>query len=253
MKRSTLLFSVLTGVFILLAVVFYFFVIGYRFTGLACFGCALVFFCFFLLSRMQDKPRARCFRRILLILIALGLVGLTLTELPIVGASTGAGKDIPCRYVIVLGAGLNGETPSISLSDRLHAAATYLKNNPDAVAVVTGGIGEGETITEAEAMQRALVGAGILPERILKEEQAKNTRENIIYSLALIREREGGTLPAQIAILSSEYHLYRAGYLAAQCEVSAVLIPARTSLSILRFNYFFREAFAVWNLWLFGG
>ena len=59
--------------------------------------------------------------------------------------------------IIVLGAAVKGTRPSSALYNRIVTAAEYLHNNPDTVAVLSGGQGTGEDISEAECMRRELV------------------------------------------------------------------------------------------------
>lgn len=132
---------------------------------------------------------------------------------------------------------------------RLRTAADYLDAHPDVICIVSGGQGSGEEITEAACMAQYLQDAGISPERIWQEDRAKDTRENLLFSLALIAERTGAQ-PACIGVLSSEYHLYRAKQLAQSLGVRAVGVAAPTSLLYAKVNYFIREAVAVWYTWL---
>jgi hypothetical protein len=85
----------------------------------------------------------------------------------------------PCDWVVVLGAGLHGDRPSETLRRRLETAADYLRENPGARAVVSGGRGPGETITAAAARRPFLVKAGVAQERILPEDRASSTEENL--------------------------------------------------------------------------
>ncbi len=147
------------------------------------------------------------------------------------------------KYVIVLGAGVNGTEPSLSLRNRLEAALDFLEKAPGAAAVLSGGQGPGEQITEAECMRRWLAARGVAPERLILETRAATTRENIEFSLALIEQREGRR-PDGIAIVSSEYHLLRAKMQAKKLGVSDCAgVAARTTLPVLRVNYFIREGF----------
>lgn len=142
--------------------------------------------------------------------------------------------------------------PSLSLQDRLDAAYDYLVTYPDAVCVVSGGKGDGENITEALCMFNELTARGIAPERVWMEEQATSTQENIRFSLNLIEEKTG-TRPERIGLVSSEYHLYRAGLFAREENVVSYGIPARTSWVSLRINYFLREIAGVWHHIILGG
>jgi len=153
-------------------------------------------------------------------------------------------------YLIVLGAGVNGTVPSLSLRDRLVGAYDYMTANPDCIAVVSGGRGPGEDITEAQCMRDWLVDNGIAPERILMEDKATSTLENLRYSMEIITA-QGGT-DSVIGVLSSEYHLHRAKLLAEHVGIDAVGVAARTSYPTVKINYFIREAFAMTELYVFG-
>ena len=160
----------------------------------------------------------------------------------VAGARTDAPDDV--EYLVVLGAGLHGDVPSLSLTDRLEGALAWLEAHPDCVAVVSGGQGPGETMTEGEAMGIWLEARGIDPSRIIVEDRATSTQENLEYSFALIRGR-GGEPDGNCAIVTSEYHLYRAKALAARQGVECFGVAARTSWPTLMLNYFIREGFAV--------
>ena len=86
---------------------------------------------------------------------------------------------------------------------------------------------------------------GISPERILLEEQATSTAENFRYSLALL-EKKLGRVPHNIGVLSSEFHLLRAGMIAKDHGLDPVTIPASTTDTKAFMTYFIREIFMVW-------
>jgi len=124
------------------------------------------------------------------------------------------GTEAPtAQTVILLGAGLHGDRPSLTLSTRLQTALAYLQQHPTAVVIVTGGQGAGETITEAQAMYRWLTARGIDSQRIYREEQATDTRENLRYSKQILEQQD---LPRPVAVVSNSFHLYRARKLAEQ-------------------------------------
>lgn len=69
----------------------------------------------------------------------------------------GFNAPVNSDYLIILGARVRGETPSLDLQYRLDVAYDYLEKSPSTKAILTGGQGKGEDITEAEAMRRYLV------------------------------------------------------------------------------------------------
>lgn len=114
-----------------------------------------------------------------------------------------AGRKAPAEdgeYVIVLGAQVRGEVPTLVLSARIRAAAEYLKEHPQAVAVASGGKGSGENISEAEAIRRGLVRLGISENRILLEDQSTSTAENLRFSAEVIQRYERGIRDSEKAL-----------------------------------------------------
>ena len=182
--------------------------------------------------------------------MAVLLAALIIAEIPVIRAAN-TDTDCDAPYLVVLGCGINGTEISQSLADRLCAARDYLLAHPDTVAVVSGGQGPLEDIPESQAMHDWLVAQGIDTTRILQENRSTSTQENLQFSFDIIRAR--GDDPADgVAIVSSEYHLYRAKYMAARMGADPKGVAARTAHTSLRVNYFLREAFAVWYLWVFG-
>lgn len=158
--------------------------------------------------------------------------------------------DTPADCIIVLGAGVNGTVPSLSLRDRLVGTYDYMIANPDCIAIVSGGQGEGEDITEARCMRDWLVNKGIAPERIFMEEQSTCTLENLRYSMDIIDTL--AIADPVIGLVSSEYHLHRAKRLAEYVGIDVIGIAARTSYPTVAANYFIREAFAMTEQYVFG-
>ena len=212
---------------------------GYKFAGLALLGLSA-------LIPVYHFLRHDFLRRVLTALLALGFVVLSITGGTIARSAEGT-ADPDADYLIVLGCQVRGTVPSRMLRQRLDAALEYLNAHPDATAIVSGGMGPGEDITEAECMYTYLTAAGIDPSRILQEAQATSTMENLRFSLELMEP------DSTAAIVSNEFHLYRAGQMAQMLGLDASLVPASTEYPILLASYFLREIFAVWKFHLFGG
>jgi uncharacterized SAM-binding protein YcdF (DUF218 family) len=139
----------------------------------------------------------------------------------------------------------------LSLLVRLRAALDYLADKPDIPIVVTGSQGPGEEISEARCMADWLTEQGVAPERIILEEQAKNTEENIRYSLELLA-RHGIDTTSNIAVVSADYHLCRAGIYWGIPSMVPVAAPMPEQFWFLSVNYYIREAFAVAKILVFG-
>ena len=64
-----------------------------------------------------------------------------------------------------------------------------------------------------------MVAHGVDPARLIVEDKATSTEENLINSFAIIRER-GDEPQGRVAIVSSAYHLYRAKLFAQKLGVT---------------------------------
>ena len=220
---------------------FRFALVGYDFIGYALLFAAVLIPIY--------KFTGKTVNKVLTVILSVGVLYFIIVEIPIVSAAR-TDPDPQAQYVIVLGAGVNGTQPSLSLLNRLNAALDYLSEYPQSKAIVSGGQGTGESVTEADCMYDWLTAKGVAPERIIKEERASSTQENFAYSFEIIRAL--GDDPNGSAFVSSEYHLYRAKMLAARQGVTVKSVAAHTSYPLLMTNYFIREAFAVTYLRAFG-
>ncbi|KGM16445.1 hypothetical protein N867_19955, partial [Actinotalea fermentans ATCC 43279 = JCM 9966 = DSM 3133] len=121
-------------------------------------------------------------------------------------ADVGEPPDAPAA-VVVLGCRVEGDTPSQALQRRIDTAADYLLAHPGVPVVVSGGMGDGERISEAEAMRRGLVERGVADDRILLEDRSTSTLENLTNSAAILAEKGLGS---SVVVVSEGYHLHRA-------------------------------------------
>ena len=252
-KRERLLFAAAL-VFLALAVLLRF-VPGLRFSALLCLCATAVLFIFYLLehfARRGHRAAAWC-ELALIAALLLGFSLFTVLETMVVRGSFADESDAPVSAVIVLGAGVNGETPSLTLRTRIDAAAAYLEEHPDVPVVLSGGQGPGEAITEAECMRRALVRRGVDESRLYPEERSTSTQENLRYSRAILEEL--GVDPAQrVAIVTSDFHLCRARLMwGGDTAAVPAHLPSALYFQCLTVNYFIREAFGLSAYFVYGG
>lgn len=141
-------------------------------------------------------------------------------------------KILPRRvdydYVIVLGSGLiGGDKVSRLLSDRIdRGIAIYQKSMSSCKIIVSGGQGKDETISEAEAMKKYLVDHDIPEHDVIMEDESKNTMENLANSKAIIQSRKGRQ---HTAVVTSNYHIFRAMIYAKRINLPCTGIGARTA------------------------
>lgn len=143
-------------------------------------------------------------------------------------------------YLIVLGTKVNGEEPSKSLRYRLDKAIEYLEEDEELIVIVSGGLTVGADVTEAYAMASYLIDAGISPKRILLENEATSTRENLIFSYEMIGDEN-----ASVGVVTNSFHVYRATSLAAKLGYDNAVGIAAPSDKVLLINNMVREFFVI--------
>ena len=178
-----------------------------------------------------------------------------------------AGRKAPAEnaeYVIVLGAQVRGEVPTLVLNARIKAAAEYLDEHPEAIAVASGGQGSGETISEAEAIRRGLVRLGISEDRILTEDRSTSTAENLRFSAEVIQSYEKANTGGQeetplcgvsessvrfvsknVVLVTNDFHVFRAVKLAKNLGYTDVSGLGATEFFAVTIQYYVREFFAI--------
>ena len=204
----------------------------------------------FLFGRLTAKhgklPLPAPLRTLLVLLFLLALAFFLLVEAQVVSHMADQGSDdLDC--IIVLGAKVRPSGPSRALRFRIDAAFEYLTAHPDTVAILSGGRGADEPMSEAECMYRALTGKGIAKERLILEEGSRDTKENIRNSFALLDS------PAKIGLVTASYHVYRALSLAkAQDSPHTLCGIAAKSFDPLFLHFTVREFAGVLSEWLEG-
>ena len=140
-------------------------------------------------------------------------------------------------YIIIHGAGLNGEEPTPLLRGRIETAIRlWDQQGRRAVLVPSGGQGPDEVVSEAEAMHRFLRTNGVGEESILDEDRSTTTMENLVFAKQLIEERQRG-FPYRCAMVTSDYHVFRTATYARAAGIRGDGVGAKTAF------YYFPTAF----------
>lgn len=148
--------------------------------------------------------------------------------------------------LIVLGCKVDGDRPSLMLKWRCDVAAKYLQQTPDAVAILSGGQGSDENMSEAECMYNLITEQGISADRLFLEDKSTSTEENIANSKKII---DDNNLSPYVAIATSDYHEKRASMIAEKNGLSSSSVPAYGD-KFSRATFFTREVFGVWVQYL---
>lgn len=199
----------------------------------------------------------------LLVLIAVGLLVFAALEVYIGLHSRGktVSADANPQVMVIFGCQMRPDGPSVLLKDRLDTALAYWEEHKDIRIVVTGGKGDDEHVSEAQGMYDYLTAHGVDGDSIYREDQSRNTWQNVSYTFALM-EREGWDLTDDVLLVSSGFHLARIELLWGRARAQALrgqpyngqyvsTLAAPVSHAPSAVQMFFREPLALVKSFLF--
>ena len=120
-------------------------------------------------------------------------------------------KDVDC--ILILGAGIWGDKPSPMLQDRLDEGVKLYKEGIASKIIMSGDHGR-EEYDEVNIMKEYAIEQGVPSEDIFMDHAGFSTYESI-YRAKEIFDADN------IVIVTQEYHLYRALYIAEKLDINA--------------------------------
>lgn len=160
-------------------------------------------------------------RRIVVVLAALVALGWLVSLAAVVAA---ARRDEAGRAdaIVVLGAAQYNGRPSPVFRARLDHAAVLFRRRLAPLVIVTGGVGAGETLSEAVVGRDYLLSIGLPAAAIEAESAGRSSAPSVRAAAALIRARGG----SRAIFVSDGFHLLRLGFLARRFGIRALGSPA---------------------------
>ncbi len=219
------------------------------------FAVSLLLLCFAACSRsLADRLRnvnghtaGRVTVGILTAVLLLGICWCAvLSGMMLLGAAKKPGGSP--KAAVVLGCKVRGTVPSLMLSRRIEKAYEMLMQYPEMIAVVSGGQGSNEDISEAECMAVELKRRGIPAERIVREDKSTSTSENLRFSKALLEERG---ITGEILIVTDGFHERRAQLLAKYEGLPQTAAASAYTSWYLMPTYVVREWFGLTHAFVF--
>lgn len=143
-------------------------------------------------------------------------------------------------YIIIHGAGLQGDKPTPLLRGRIDkAVALWKKQGGQGKLIASGGQGADEVVSEAEAIRNYLVEeCGVPSDAVIMEDKSTTTMENLKCSMAIMDElgpnvkhhdkhslNKGGY---RCALVTSDYHVFRASEYAHNLRLKADGVGSHT-------------------------
>lgn len=147
---------------------------------------------------------------------------------------------LPADCALVFGAAVYGNLPGPAIVRRVTTAVDLYKDGKIRTLIVSGGRGEGNSLSEADIMRREALRYGVSANDIILEDQSHSTWENLLYSQNLTSQC------SSVVGISDAYHLARIGLIAdRQGWVNFGTVPAGTRPAEMSENQsVLRETFA---------
>lgn len=131
----------------------------------------------------------------------------------------------PADAIVVLGAAQYDGRPSPVLKARLDHAIDLYGRGIASTLILTGGVGVGDTVSEAEVGRRYAVRNGVPAKRILLERSGLSTEE----SMTTVKEMMDARGLRSAVLVSDRFHMLRLRLLASGLGIRAYSSPTRSS------------------------
>jgi uncharacterized SAM-binding protein YcdF (DUF218 family) len=167
-----------------------------------------------------QRRRWRALSRVLVVCIVAWLVSVALVVI-----WSQRDEAAPADAIVVLGAAQYDGRPSPVLRARLeHAHALWRKRHAP-LLVVTGGVGAGDTTSEAVVGKRFLTQMGVPAEKVLMEPEGRTTEQSM-RDVATMLKNQGIT---RVVLVSDPFHMLRLDIVARSNGLQPLTSPTRTS------------------------
>lgn len=163
-------------------------------------------------------------RKVLYLLTSMMIAAVLATVIDIVIYSREAHQG-PADAAMVLGAAVFETAPSPVFEERIRHAVNLYKSGRVRYLVMTGGVGEGDAISEGEAAREWALSKGVPFSAILIETRSTTTQENLALAMPLLWKH--GIV--RVLLVSDPLHMRRSVALARQLGLEAVPAPTPTT------------------------
>lgn len=127
---------------------------------------------------------------------------------------------------IILGAAVEDGAPTPVFRERINHGISLYQDGYVKYLIFTGGIGDGDSISEAQAGKNYAISMGIPESAILIEEESHITEENLENAKALMEQNDLQTA----LIVSDPLHMKRAMLMAKDYGITAYASPTKTTM-----------------------
>jgi len=156
----------------------------------------------------------------------------------------------PVDAIVVLGAAQYNGRPSPVLRARLNHALSLYRDKLAPLVVVTGGIGRGDTTSEAVVGQRYLVAHGIPEGAVAAQAEGRTTMASMNAVTTWLHARG----LRRVVLVSDPFHMFRLRLEARRTALEAYTSPTESSPisdnPVLELRYLFAEGFKIPVAWV---
>jgi uncharacterized SAM-binding protein YcdF (DUF218 family) len=163
-------------------------------------------------------------RRVVAAAVAVLVAGWLFSLVEVVRAA-GRDRAAPADAIVVLGAAQYNGRPSPVFRARLDHAAALFRRGLAPHLLVTGGVGVGDTVSEAVAGRRYLIAAGADSTAVVALPAGRSTEPSLQAAATWIRARGG----RRAILVSDDFHMLRLSITARRLGLVPLGSPARLS------------------------
>lgn len=153
--------------------------------------------------------------------------GLSILAVGVVSRRDDAARGGHADAIVVLGAAQYAGRPSPVLKARLDHAVALWRRGVAPILVLTGGVGTGDTMSEAAASRRYVRRLGVPDSALVLEHEGRTTRESLRNAAELLLAKGW----RRVMLVSDPMHMLRVAVLARRFGLSPHVSPARDSPS----------------------
>ena len=174
---------------------------------------------------MRKTVKKKLFFSVLLLFVLLVLFYLIFTAVSIVNYSKKDNKT-HSDVAIILGAAVSNGEVSPVYRERINHGIWLYENGYVDYLILTGGVGEGSTYSDAYIAKQYVVSKAVPEEVIFIEEKSTITEENLENAKAIMNENSFDTA----IIVSDPLHMKRAMLMSKDYNIKAYSSPTPTSM-----------------------
>jgi uncharacterized SAM-binding protein YcdF (DUF218 family) len=156
----------------------------------------------------------------------------------------------PVDAIVVLGAAQYNGRPSPVLRARLDHALGLYRDGLAPLILVTGGVGRGDTTSEALVGRRYLIGHGVPADAVVAQSEGRTTMASMTAVTGWLRARG----LRRVLLVSDPFHMFRLRLEARRTALEAYTSPTESSPisdnPVLELRYLFAEGFKTPVAWV---